>query len=829
MKKRILSLVLSLLLLISTVPLTALATTTPAFVVSEAVGHPGETVTITVSTQNNSGICSFALEVAYDANALELVSSAAGEFAGIVFSMDTTYNPYTLNWANTVNPNNTTNGTIATLTFKIKESAPLGKHAITVTYNPDNVFDFDENNVYFDVVNGKITVNCAHIDTTDVPASASTCVTPGNEAYTICNDCGEVIVGSDEPLGLADHVYTNDCDVDCNTENCSVTRTPADHVYDNACDADCNVCGDARTPADHVYDDACDADCNVCSATRTPADHVYDNACDADCNVCGDARTPADHVYYNACDADCNVCGAVRKPSDHVYDNDCDADCNVCGATRTPSDHIYDNDCDADCNECTHGRTPADHVYNNACDADCNVCGAVRKPADHMYDNACDADCNVCGATRTPADHVYDNACDADCNVCGAARTPADHVYDNTCDVDCNVCDDEREITHTWESEWTANGTSHWHECGVCGEKKDMDEHAGGSATCKQKAKCSVCETAYGALAEHDYSEQVADAKYLKAKATCVDKAVYYKNCSMCDLASATETFEYGSVDADNHIGGTEIKKVLDATCDAEGYTGDTHCKSCGEKIADGKSIEKLPHVINEWEISKEATTEATGEKVGTCENCGNNFTVETGKLVSEIKEDKIEGMDSVTIEIVGETNISESVVFYANEVLNTISEKEKGDIQTAIDMLKDEVKNHKIAAVFDMKFILRETTTNGENIRDEEFKLAGKVKVTIPVPADMMEKFDNLKLIHVKDDGSVEVVPFAMNGNFASFEATGFSYYTFTGTEKTVAENGKNPTTGDFFPILWIGMASMSILIGTAVMVEKQKKTRSN
>ena len=40
----------------------------------------------------------------------------------------------------------------------------------------------------------------------------------------------------------------------------------------------------------------------------------------------------------------------------------------------------------------------------------------------HEYDNGCDATCNSCGATRQVAGHVYDNSLDATCNECGATR-----------------------------------------------------------------------------------------------------------------------------------------------------------------------------------------------------------------------------------------------------------------------------------------------------------------------------------------------------------------------------------------------------------------------
>ena len=40
-----------------------------------------------------------------------------------------------------------------------------------------------------------------------------------------------------------------------------------------------------------------------------------------------------------------------------------------------------------------------------------------------------------------------------------------------------------------------------------------------------------------------------------------------------------------------NHEGGEEVKNAADATCDTDGYTGDTHCTGCGEKLEDGEVI----------------------------------------------------------------------------------------------------------------------------------------------------------------------------------------------------------------------------------------------
>ena len=61
----------------------------------------------------------------------------------------------------------------------------------------------------------------------------------------------------------------------------------------------------------------------------------------------------------------------------------------------------------------------------------------------------------------------------------------------------------------------------------------------------------------------------------------------------------------------------TEIINKKDATCSVEGYTGDTYCKDCGEKLAAGITIEKKPHTVG---------TTATCISKAVCSVCGENF-----------------------------------------------------------------------------------------------------------------------------------------------------------------------------------------------------------
>ena len=107
------------------------------------------------------------------------------------------------------------------------------------------------------------------------------------------------------------------------------------------------------------------------------------------------------------------------------------------------------------------------------------------------------------------------------------------------------------------------------------------------------------------------------------SEATCTKGAI----CVNCGEA-------YGELDAANHTGGTEIKNAKDATCGDEGYTGDTHCKGCGELVTKGTSIKATgKHTYGKWKVIKEATKTATGEKQRTCSACGHIDSEKIPKL----------------------------------------------------------------------------------------------------------------------------------------------------------------------------------------------------
>ena len=62
----------------------------------------------------------------------------------------------------------------------------------------------------------------------------------------------------------------------------------------------------------------------------------------------------------------------------------------------------------------------------------------------------------------------------------------------------------------------------------------------------------------------------------------------YCKGCGE-KIATGSAT----PINANNHQGGTEVRGAKEATTEEEGYTGDTYCKGCGAKIATGSVIGK--------------------------------------------------------------------------------------------------------------------------------------------------------------------------------------------------------------------------------------------
>ena len=164
--------------------------------------------------------------------------------------------------------------------------------------------------------------------------------------------------------------------------------------------------------------------------------------------------------------------------------------------------------------------------------------------------------------------------------------------------------------------------------------------HSGGNATCQKKAVCDGCGQEYGELGNHKFTETVS-RMYLKSASTCQSPAVYYKSCLVCDKKSS-ETFEYGEKDFSNHIGNTYLVGQKEATCYAEGYTGDIYCSTCNHEIEKGTSIAKNAHnpasvwTTDETDHWKECQTVGCGNIIDKAHHSGGEATC-VNKAICEV------------------------------------------------------------------------------------------------------------------------------------------------------------------------------------------------
>lgn len=104
--------------------------------------------------------------------------------------------------------------------------------------------------------------------------------------------------------------------------------------------------------------------------------------------------------------------------------------------------------------------------------------------------------------------------------------------------------------------------------------------------------------------------------------ATCTIGEIQHYKCSVCG--------ETKDVTLSNPLGEhswDEGKVTKKATCTEDGYTGDTYCKDCGEKLETGSVIKKLGHTWDNGVITKEATETEEGVKTYTCKTCGETKT----------------------------------------------------------------------------------------------------------------------------------------------------------------------------------------------------------
>lgn len=123
-----------------------------AFKLSDGSAKAGETVVVDVSIVNNPGLASFTFDLLYDENILECVAIEQGDLDGI---WDTAIGR-SITWVSA--DNYTESKTVLSVIFKIKEETMPGKTEVSLSYDADDVFNENEENVFLSVIPGHIEV-----------------------------------------------------------------------------------------------------------------------------------------------------------------------------------------------------------------------------------------------------------------------------------------------------------------------------------------------------------------------------------------------------------------------------------------------------------------------------------------------------------------------------------------------------------------------------------------------------------------------------------------------------------------------------------------------
>ena len=267
-------------------------------------------------------------------------------------------------------------------------------------------------------------------------------------------------------------------------------------------------------------------------------------------------------------------------------------------------------------------------TYCTDCETKVSSGQAIPK-TDHTWDN---------GKVTTEATCEHTGVRTYICSVCGETKeeeTPkTDHTYDDgtvtkkpTCietgikTYTCTVCQ------KTKTEEIAATGHQHTE---IRDEKEATCTETGytGDTYCKD---CGTKLSSGEVISKKAHDYEVKD----RQKPTCTTDGYVLSVCKAC----GDEKQEVLPATGHQH---TEIRNKKEATCKAEGYTGDMYCKDCGEKLSDGKTIAKTTeHTWDGGKVTKAATCTEKGVKTYTCTVCGATKTEEiaaTGHQHTEVR-----------------------------------------------------------------------------------------------------------------------------------------------------------------------------------------------
>ena len=143
----------------------------------------------------------------------------------------------------------------------------------------------------------------------------------------------------------------------------------------------------------------------------------------------------------------------------------------------------------------------------------------------------------------------------------------------------------------------------------------DWKDDGNGTATC----------TRNGCKATHSHEKNLGT---ITKKPTCTTSGEKVYRCTYTNCPYE----EKETLEATGHKN-KRIRNKKTATCKAEGYTGDTYCRTCNTLLEEGKILPKLEHQWNDGTVTKRATYETTGELTYRCRKCAAKRIISLEKL----------------------------------------------------------------------------------------------------------------------------------------------------------------------------------------------------
>ncbi len=681
--KKLLAFCLTAVIILAMMPIIGVsAAENLVLAVNDVTADPGQEVTVTLSITENPGITFAQTKIGFFAEAFEVVGIETLTLAGKPTSCGPlTANPLSITWTDSL-ADTTEIGALANVTFRVKEDAAPGKYVLTVNGVEDNIFNIAFDAVPFTTVNGSITVNCLHNETTTHAAVESTCVLAGNNEYVTCNVCEEIVEGSDAKLPLADHDLVEVVADEYFATEATCTEKSTYYKSCSVCFEASNVTFETGDLLEHTWVEVADEEYLASEATCT-AKATYYKSCSV-CKVATDATFESgemlEHTWVEEATDEYFVADATCEVKATYY-----MSCSVCGVASTETFEVGEF-ADHDLGDWYVALKPTFEA-TGLNRRDCSVCDyfeteeiPVRIPAEFSVSSVKGAPGNVV---------LVDVSIDSNPGITGASLwldynsdvLQIDEFFTESLGgrvVETSPDDKDPAIIR-----WIGYEDSYATGTLVTIAFKIKDDAIDGDyALTLSTNQDEVFDQDYDDVAynltngifkvssrcpddEHVWSQEVDD-EYLVTVATCASKATYYLSCSECD-AVANATFEAGEFNPNNHVGTTTTHPAVESTCTVAGNNEYVTCDDCGA-VVEGSDA-KLPLVEHTWvevEADEYLATAATCTEKATyyvscsvCEVAGEE-TFEVGEVLEHTWADVV--ADEY---LISEANCIDRAVYY--------------------------------------------------------------------------------------------------------------------------------------------------------------------